>query len=111
MEIHVEKLADAEQRYVRGMDNEDMTAMKLCLLSAGALAGLSVKGRFARKLLGLGCTILAAGLAIPLAKEYLDEVAKDEAPLITAGDSDPNAQRDFEDREDDSSGEETPAET
>lgn len=82
MKINVEKLADAEQRYVRGMDNEDMTALKLCLLSAGALAGLSVKGRFARRLLGLGCTILCAGLAIPLAGEYLEELSKDDEPLI-----------------------------
>ena len=61
MEINVERLEN------NPFDLSDDAAKKLCLLSAGALLGLSVKSKFARRVAGLGCTILAAGLAIPLA--------------------------------------------
>ena len=62
MEINVERLEN------NPFDLSDDAAKKLCLLSAGALLGLSVKSKFARRVAGLGCTILAAGLAIPLAR-------------------------------------------
>ena len=61
MEINVERLEN------NPFDLSDDAAKKLCLLSAGALLGLSVKSKLARRVAGLGCTILAAGLAIPLA--------------------------------------------
>lgn len=80
MELNVEKLADAEMRTVGKMDVEDMTAMKLCLLSAGTLMGLSVKNKFLRRLTGLTCTVLAAGLAVPLAARYLEELKQEDAP-------------------------------
>ena len=54
MEINVERLEN------NPFDLSDDAAKKLCLLSAGALLGLSVKSKFARRVAGLGCTILAA---------------------------------------------------
>lgn len=82
MEIDVEKLADAEMRCVGKMDTEDMTALKVCLLSAGTLFGLSLKNKFLRRLAGLSCTVLAAGLAVPLATKYLDELKDEGEPLV-----------------------------
>ena len=87
MEFNIEKLADAEMRTVGKMDAEDMAAMKICLLSAGALAGLSVKNKFFRRLTGLACTVLAVGLAVPLASRYLEELRNgedDPTPLVDA---------------------------
>lgn len=86
MELNVEKLVDAEMRTVGKMDAEDMAAMKICLLSAGALAGLSVKNKFLRRLTGLACTVLAAGLAVPLTSRYLEELrnSDDEPTPVTA---------------------------
>lgn len=97
MEFNIEKLADAEMRTVGKMDAEDMAAMKLCLLSAGTLAGLSVKNKFLRRLTGLTCTVLAAGLAVPLAGRYLEELRNSDseptpvtgnAPFTTVPESD-----------------------
>ncbi len=82
MEIDVEKLADAEMRCVGKMDTEDMAALKVCLFSAGALLGLTVKNKFLRRLTGLTCTVLAAGLAVPLASKYLDELREEGEPLV-----------------------------
>ena len=82
MEIPVEKLSQAEEKLFRRMDGDDRTALKLCLLSVGALTGLSVRGTLARRALCLGCTILAAGLALPLAKEYMDQVEDEPAPTL-----------------------------
>ena len=56
------------------MDLEDMAALKVCLLSTGALVGLSLKSRVARRLAGVACSFLAAGLAVPLVSQYLDEL-------------------------------------
>ena len=75
MEINVERLENGR------FELSDDAAMKLCLLSAGALLGLSVKSKFARRVTGLGCTILAAGLAIPLAGKYLDRAEPGE-PIV-----------------------------
>ena len=75
MEINVERLENGR------LELSDDTVAKLCLLSTGALLGLSVKGRFTRRLAGLGCTILAAGLAIPLASKYLAQAEPGE-PII-----------------------------
>lgn len=86
MELNVEKLADAAMRTVGKMDAEDVVAMKVCLLSTGALAGLSVKNKFLRRLTGLTCTVLAVGLAVPLASRYLEELREgDEAASSFAG--------------------------
>lgn len=74
MTVDVEKLADAGKRYIKKMDLEDMAALKICLLSTGALAGLSLKSRVARRLAGVACTFLSAGLAVPLVSQYLDEL-------------------------------------
>lgn len=82
MEIDVEKLADAEMRCVGKMDTEDMAALKVCLFSAGTLLGLTVKNRFLRRLTGLTCTVLAAGLAAPLVSKYLDELRAEGEPLV-----------------------------
>lgn len=84
MEFNIEKLADAEMRTVGKMDAEDMAAMKICLLSAGALAGLSVKNKFFRRLTGLACTVLAVGLAVPLASRYLEELRNGEDDPVDA---------------------------
>ena len=75
MEINVERLENSP------FELSDAAAMKLCLLSTGALLGLSVKSKFARRVAGLGCTILAAGLAIPLAEKYLDRAEPGE-PIV-----------------------------
>ena len=56
-----EALADAAKRNVRHMELDDLAAMKVCLLSTGALLGLSCKGRLSRRLMGLTCSFLAAG--------------------------------------------------
>ena len=77
MAVNVEKLADAGKRYIKKMDLEDMAALKICLLSTGALAGLSLKSRMARRLVGVICSFLSAGLAIPLVSQYLDELHAD----------------------------------
>lgn len=73
MEINVERLTDAGESYLRHMELDDMAALKICLLSTGALLGLGVKGKFARRLTGLTCAFLAAGLAVPLVSKFLDE--------------------------------------
>lgn len=69
-----EALADAARRSVRHMELDDMAALKVCLLSTGALLGLSCKGTLTRRLMGLTCSFLAAGLAIPLTNRFLDEL-------------------------------------
>lgn len=74
MSLNIERLADAGERTVRGMDKDDLFALKLCLLSTGVLGGLTIKGSFARRLAGTACTFLSAGLAIPLTVRYLDEL-------------------------------------
>lgn len=73
MEMNVEKLFDAQKKFVNDLDADGQSATKLCLLSLGALAGLAAKGPFARRLLGLGCTVLAAGLAIPLVSQAIQD--------------------------------------
>ena len=70
-----ERLTDAGMRCVHKMDREDMLALKLCLLSTGALAGLSLHGKAARRIAALGCTLLSAGLALPLTVRFMDELA------------------------------------
>lgn len=74
MSVDIERLADAGMKCVHKMDREDMLALKLCLLSTGALAGLSFRGRAARRIAALGCTLLSAGLALPLTVRFLDEL-------------------------------------
>lgn len=69
-----ETLSDAGTRYIRHMELDDMAALKICLLSTGTLLGLSCKGKFTRRLAGLTCSFLAAGLAIPLTSRFLDEL-------------------------------------
>ena len=81
MEINVEKLIDTGMRYKNNMDAEDMAALKLCLLSTGALMGLSVRNPILRRVSQLACTVLAAGLAVPLVSQYLDQL-REEDPLI-----------------------------
>lgn len=86
MEINMEKLADAAMRTVGKMDVEDVAAMKICLLSTGALAGLSVRNKFLRRLTGLTCGVLAVGLAVPLTARYLEELRDTAgAPDLDAG--------------------------
>lgn len=75
MSVDIERLADAGMNCVRKMDREDILALKLCLLSTGALAGLSLRGRAARRIAGLGCALLSAGLALPLTTRFMDEVS------------------------------------
>lgn len=74
MSVDIERLADAGMRCVHKMDWEDMRALKLCMLSTGALVGLSLHGRTARRIAALGCTLLSAGLALPLTVRFLDEL-------------------------------------
>lgn len=74
--VNLGALSSADGRHMEQMDSEDRTALRLCLFSAGALAGLSLRGNFTRRLAALGCSILTAGLAIPLAKEYIEELRK-----------------------------------
>ena len=50
----------------QSMDKEDMTALKCCLLSLGALMGLGVSSKY-KKPAGFVAGALLAGLAIPLA--------------------------------------------
>ena len=45
MSVDFERLTDAGMRCVHKMDREDMLALKLCLLSTGALAGKAASGR------------------------------------------------------------------
>ena len=77
----MERLSDAGRDYIHNMDLDDMAALKLCLLSTGALFGLSVKNKFARRLTGLGCTILAAGLAVPLVSKFWSQLEPGE-PIL-----------------------------
>ena len=44
MEMNVEKLFDAQKKFVNDLDADGQSATKLCLLSLGALAGLAAKG-------------------------------------------------------------------
>lgn len=87
----VERLADAGMRQVRNMDLDDVRALKLCLLSTGALVGLSVKGSFSRRLLGLACGVLSAGLAIPLTAQFLEELDR-ERPAAPAAEEAPEGE-------------------
>ncbi|BDF69014.1 hypothetical protein AAEU42_11415 [Pseudoflavonifractor phocaeensis] len=80
MSIDLEQLTDAGRRYIKKMDLEDMAALKICLLATGTLAGLSLKSRFARRLAGVSCSFLAAGLAVPLVSQFLDELDRTPAP-------------------------------
>lgn len=73
MSYHVEQMPDGRKHYEIEADLEDQTAMKVCLLSVGALAGMALKGTFLRRIAGVACTILAVGLAIPLTVQYLEE--------------------------------------
>jgi len=63
---------------VDGHRQEDRGTLGLLLLSAGALAGLRVKGNLSRSLATLGCTLLTAGLAVPFAKQYIAKPAEPE---------------------------------
>jgi len=76
MTIDLERLTTAGLHQLHKMDLDDAAALKLCLLSTGALAGLAIKGSLARRLAGLGCTLLAAGLSVPLVVQYLEELDK-----------------------------------
>ncbi len=69
-----ESLTDAGQRTVQSMDKEDLLALKLCVLSTGVLGGLALKGTLARRLAATACTFLTAGLALPIAALYMDEL-------------------------------------
>lgn len=75
MTLDVKKLAEAGKRSIRKMDSEDLAALKLCLLSTGALVGLSVTGKFARRVTGLAASAMAAGFAVPLATRVMEEMA------------------------------------
>lgn len=81
-DVNVEKLSQAERRRAEKLDAEDRTAAKVCLFSAGALLGLSVKNRFVRRLTGLTCAVLAAGLGIPLVSRCLEELREEGEPLV-----------------------------
>lgn len=81
MYLNVDALSAADGRYTKKMDAEDRNAMRLCLFSVGALTGLSLRGSLTRRVAALGCTLLAAGLAIPLAKEYVDELKTAPTPV------------------------------
>ena len=85
MSIDLEQLTDAGRRYIKKMDLEDMAALKICLLATGTLAGLSLKSRFARRLAGVSCSFLAAGLAVPLVSQFLDELDRTPAPAAGRG--------------------------
>ena len=74
MTLDVKKLAEAGKRSIRKMDSEDLAALKLCLLSTGALVGLSVTGKFARRVTGLAASVMAAGFAVPLASRVMEEM-------------------------------------
>lgn len=82
MDINIETLTDAGMRQVKKMDFEDVAALKLCLLATGTLVGLSMKHPFTRRLAGLGCSVLAAGLAVPLVSQFLDELSQE--PSVSA---------------------------
>ena len=111
MEINVERLTDAGESYLRHMELDDMAALKICLLSTGALLGLGVKGKFARRLTGLTCAFLAAGLAVPLVSKFLDELEPG-APMaevkVEKGEAD-SAETLFEFKVERDGGEEPPA--
>ena len=79
MKLDIERLTAAAKRQMGKMDLEDMTALKLCLLSTGTLVGLSLKDSFSRRLAGTACSFLAAGLAIPLVSQFLDELELEQA--------------------------------
>lgn len=93
-----DKLAEAGRRYMGRMDLEDMAALKISLLSLGALAGLGMKNKLVRRMAGVSCSILAAGLTIPLVSQFLDEY--NSLPVVEAGpaaETGPAADADCED--------------
>lgn len=74
MAVDLEHLINTSVKCVHKMDWEDLLAWKLCMLSTGALVGLSLRSRAARRITALGCTLLSAGLALPLTVRFLDEL-------------------------------------
>ena len=80
MEFDFGTLTDAGLRQLKKMELEEVAALKLCLLSTGALMGLSLKRPLVRRLAGLGCTLLAVGTALPLIYQYLTELERSPVP-------------------------------
>lgn len=61
----------------QSMDEEDMTALKCCLVSLGALLGMGVSSKY-KKPVGFAAATLFAGLAIPLASRVKELRSKTE---------------------------------
>ncbi len=54
-------------------EREDAGMKAALLVSSGVLMGLGLRSKFIRRVAGLACAALTAGIAIPLAQEYIEK--------------------------------------
>ncbi len=65
---------DYEYHNAETLTSREEAGMKAALLvSTGVLMGLGLRNKFLRRVAGMACAALAAGIAIPLAQEYLEQ--------------------------------------
>jgi len=65
---------DYEYEKTAPVTEQEETGLKAALLvSSGVLMGLGMRSKFLRRVAGLACVALTAGIAIPLAQEYIEK--------------------------------------
>ncbi len=65
---------DYEYQNAAPLTEQEDAGMKAALLvSSGVLMGLGLRSKFLRRVAGLACAALTAGIAIPLAQEYIEK--------------------------------------
>lgn len=75
---------DYEYDHVETLTSREDAGMKAALLlSTGVLMGLGLRSKFLRRVAGMACVALAAGVAIPLIQEYMEQKrAEDDGALV-----------------------------
>lgn len=69
---------DYEYQKAESLTAQEETGIKAALLvSSGVLMGLGLRSKFLRRVAGMACVALTAGIAIPLAQEYIEKKRAD----------------------------------